>query len=97
MRSKKVTAGRGVRGTHTLRDHRESYTDEFGAESDALRPKNSVSWAKNSKSTHTKRGPTRVSPRVSYYRYPTGLCDSQMSKVKTPAMTPAINRVEILG
>jgi len=37
------------------------HADDFGGESETLRPGNRVSWAKNSKSTHTERGPTRVS------------------------------------
>lgn len=53
MRSKGVIAGRGVGGMYTLTDHREAYADDFGGESDALRPGNTVSWAKNSKHTHT--------------------------------------------
>ena len=64
MRSKKVIGGREVGGTDTLLEHIEAYADDFGGESDVLRPGNSVSWAKNSKRTHTQRGPTRVSQRT---------------------------------
>ena len=42
MRSKRVTADRGVSGT-SLADHSEAYADDFGGESDALKPENSVS------------------------------------------------------
>jgi hypothetical protein len=40
-------------GTHTLQEHSEAYTDDFGDESETLRPGNGVSWAKNSKRSHT--------------------------------------------
>jgi len=53
VRSKRVIPGRGVGGTYTLPEHREAYADDFGGESDALRPGNTVSWATNSKRTHT--------------------------------------------
>ena len=53
MRSKRVIAGRGMGGAYTLAEHREAYADDFGGESDALRQGISVSWAKNSKRTHT--------------------------------------------
>jgi hypothetical protein len=32
-------------------DHRDTYAVDFSGENDALRPGNTVSWAKNSKST----------------------------------------------
>ena len=53
LRSKKVIAGRGAGGTDTLPGYREACADDFGGESETLRPGNSVSWAKNSKLTHT--------------------------------------------
>ena len=46
MCSKRVTVGRGVGGTCTLAEHREAYTDDFGVESDALRPGTCVFWSK---------------------------------------------------
>jgi len=59
MRAKRVIAGCGVGGTDTRPAHREAYADDFGGESDALRPGNAVCWAKNFKSSRTGRGPTR--------------------------------------
>ena len=53
MRSKRVIAGCGVSGTYMLAERREAYADESGGESETLRPGNIVSWAKNSKRTHT--------------------------------------------
>jgi hypothetical protein len=53
MRSKRAIAGRGVGGTYTVPEHREAYAEDFGGESNALRPGNSGSWATNSKRTHT--------------------------------------------
>jgi hypothetical protein len=38
MRAKRVIAGRGVGGTSTVPEHREADADDFGGESDALRP-----------------------------------------------------------
>jgi len=32
-------------------DHRDTYAVDFSGENDALRPGNTLSWAKNSKST----------------------------------------------
>ena len=55
-----MIAGRGVGGTYTP-EQREAYADDFGGESETLRPVFSASWAKNSKGTHTECGPTRVS------------------------------------
>jgi len=53
MRSKRVRACRGMDGTYTLPEHGETHAGDFGGESDALKLGNTVSWAKNSKSTHT--------------------------------------------
>ena len=35
-----------VCGTYTLPEHQETYTDDFGGETDALRPRDNVSWRK---------------------------------------------------
>ena len=53
LRSKKVSAGREVGGADTLPERRDACADDFSGESDALRPGNSVSSAKNSKIIHT--------------------------------------------
>jgi len=53
MRSKRVIADCGAGGAYTLPEHTEVHGDDFGGESDPLRPGNTFSWAKNSKSTHT--------------------------------------------
>jgi hypothetical protein len=63
VRSKRLIAGRGLGGTYTLPEHIEADAEDFGGESETLRPGTSFSWAKNSKRTHTERGPTRVSVR----------------------------------
>jgi len=42
MRSKKVIAGCGAGGAYTLANHREAYADDFGTESETLRPGNGV-------------------------------------------------------
>ena len=52
MRSKRGIAGRGVGRTYILPEHGETHANDFGGESDALRPGITVCWAKNSKSTH---------------------------------------------
>ena len=61
MRSKRVSAGRGLGGIYAVPEHREACAEDFGGESDALRPGNRVSWVKNSKRNHAQRGPTRAS------------------------------------
>ena len=53
MRSKKVSAGRGVGRTYTLLDHREAYANDFGGKSETLTLGHSVSWAKSFKRSHT--------------------------------------------
>ena len=42
MRCKRVIAGRGVGGAHTQAERREFDADDFGGESDTLRPRNAV-------------------------------------------------------
>ena len=53
MRFNRVSTGRGVGGTDTLPERREADADDFGGESETLRLETSVSWAKNSKRSHT--------------------------------------------
>jgi len=53
MRSKRVIAGRGVRGMYALPEYRVADAEDFGGENDTLRPRSRVSWAKHSKRAHT--------------------------------------------
>jgi hypothetical protein len=50
--------------TYTLPDHKNIYAVDFSGENDALRPGNTVSCAKNSKSTSHIAWATRVSWRL---------------------------------
>ena len=58
LRSKRVIAGRGVGGTDKLLERGEADVDDFGGDSETLRPRSCVSWAENFKRFHTWRGPT---------------------------------------
>ena len=53
MRAEIAITGHGAGGTYTLPERSEVDAEDFGGESDALRPGNSVAWANNSRRTHT--------------------------------------------
>ena len=42
-----------VGGMYTLREQSEAYAGDFGSESDALMPENTIPWQKNAESTET--------------------------------------------
>ena len=48
-----IAMPREVGGTYTLREQSEPCASDFGSESDALTPDNTISWEKNAETTGT--------------------------------------------